>query len=237
MDRKAFFDEIRPMFAGGKMTDVQVERIEAVLDHPDFKALPLPCQAYVMATAFHESDQFKTLEEYASGAAYEGRKDLGNTVKGDGKRFKGRGLVQITGRANYAKFKDILGIDLLTKPSLAATLEIAVPILVIGMRDGKFTGKGLSDFTEFYSYREMRRIVNGMDRADLIAGYAKKFEAALREANGAAEQIATQPLDHVPAAPPQEPAKRRMPAAGPMTGLAALVTGVGAAVGHWLGWW
>lgn len=56
---------------------------------------------HFIAQIAHESDQFNAYEEYASGAAYEGRKDLGNTVKGDGIKFKGRGSIQTTGRANY----------------------------------------------------------------------------------------------------------------------------------------
>ena len=57
--------------------------------------------AHFLAQACHETDHFRTLEEYASGKAYEGRKDLGNVIIGDGIRFKGRGIFQTTGRANY----------------------------------------------------------------------------------------------------------------------------------------
>jgi predicted chitinase len=107
---------------------------------------------------------------------YEGRKDLGNTVMGDGKRFMGRGYVQITGRRNYQKASLLTGRDLIATPDLALDPAIAAKIIVHGMVNGWFTGKKLGSQT----YTEMRRIVNGMDKAELIAGYAERFEKALK---------------------------------------------------------
>ena len=79
----------------------------------------------LMSQAAHESDKFKTAEEYASGNAYEGRTDLGNTQAGDGKRYKGRGYLQITGRTNYKKIGDKLGVDLVSNPEKLEDKDLA----------------------------------------------------------------------------------------------------------------
>ena len=81
---------------------------------------------HFLAQAAEESDSFRTLQEYASGREYEGRSDLGNKQPGDGPRYKGRGIFQITGRANYRVMSDALGVDLINHPELAATGEISV---------------------------------------------------------------------------------------------------------------
>ena len=71
-----------------------------------------------LAQIGHESGQLRYRKELASGAAYEGRKDLGNTAPGDGVRYKGRGLIQITGKYNYGLASLALGLPLLEKPEL-----------------------------------------------------------------------------------------------------------------------
>ena len=81
--------------------------------------------AHFFAQVAHESGDGRYAEEIADGDAYEGRADLGNTRRGDGRRFKGRGLIQLTGRANYARAGAYLGLPLEDVPERAATPEVA----------------------------------------------------------------------------------------------------------------
>ena len=85
---------------------------------PTFDITTPQRMAHFLAQIAHESGELRYTKELASGRAYEGRKDLGNTKKGDGVRYKGRGLIQITGRANYKKYADFCGFDVLAKPEL-----------------------------------------------------------------------------------------------------------------------
>lgn len=82
--------------------------------------------ASFLANVGHESCQLLYAKELASGKAYEGRRDLGNIHAGDGVRFKGRGLIQITGRANYAEISKDLGEDFVKNPELLETPKYAV---------------------------------------------------------------------------------------------------------------
>jgi putative chitinase len=84
--------------------------------------------AHFLAQTCHESAGLRTTEEFASGEAYEGRADLGNTHPGDGPRYKGRGLLQLTGRANYRALGDVLHIDLEGHPERAAEPVLSLTI-------------------------------------------------------------------------------------------------------------
>jgi hypothetical protein len=138
--------------------------------------------AYVLATVEHETaGTYAPIEEWASGDAYEGRADLGNTRPGDGRRFKGRGASQITGRRNYRVFGELLGIDLEGNPELALDEQVSDRILILGMTQGLFTGVKLSDYINdtVCDYYYARRIINGTDRAEHIAELAAQWEKEL----------------------------------------------------------
>jgi putative chitinase len=93
--------------------------------------------AHFLAQIAHESAGFRTTEEFASGSAYEGRKDLGNTQPGDGRRYKGRGLLQLTGRANYRALGRKIGLDLEGHPELAAEPATSLVIACEYWKDRK----------------------------------------------------------------------------------------------------
>jgi predicted chitinase len=140
--------------------------------------------AYVFASAQHETDNGNTMTEYGSGRKYNGRADLGNTQPGDGPRFKGRGFVQLTGRANYTTYSGLTGQDLVGNPGLAADPQLSAFITIHGMANGVFTGRRLDRYlndgeTNFY---RARRVVNADLRKNgrRIAGYAQKYLDALK---------------------------------------------------------
>ena len=91
--------------------------------------------AHFMAQLAQESDGFRTTREYASGQAYEGREDLGNTEKGDGRRFRGRGLIQITGRFNARRYGQILGMPFESDPELMESFPAALEVSCLYWRE------------------------------------------------------------------------------------------------------
>lgn len=99
---------------------------------------------------------FKPVLEIASGDAYEGRRDLGNTQVGDGRRFKGRGWIQITGRANYETFGRRIGVDLINNPDLALTVENSAKILAAYFKD-----RNVHQWCNQRDWRMVRIRVNG----------------------------------------------------------------------------
>jgi len=108
-----------------------VQKIKGHIPDAVFQQIPTTCAAFNIITPLRlahflaqcalESGNFKWVVEFASGKEYEGRKDLGNTEAGDGVRFKGRGYIQLTGRANYTKFSKFCNEDCVANPDLVST--------------------------------------------------------------------------------------------------------------------
>lgn len=109
-----------------------------------------------LAQVGYESSKFRYLEELADGSAYEGRMDLGNVHEGDGKKFKGRGLIQITGRYNYEQISKDLDIDFVANPKLLATPEYAVLSAL-----WYWEKRGLNELADQDLFREITKKING----------------------------------------------------------------------------
>ncbi|CAF3807024.1 unnamed protein product [Rotaria socialis] len=116
-------------------------------------------KAAFLAQLAHESGQLVYMEELASGAAYEGRLDLGNTQPGDGVRFKGRGPIQLTGRANYREAGRALGIDLEANPQIVATPAVGFRTSVWFWT--KHNLNALADAGTLAAFRQITRKING----------------------------------------------------------------------------
>jgi putative chitinase len=206
IDHSAFFDHVRRTLFDGALSAGQRQRLALILDRGQ-KHLTgpgaRPSLAYVLATAYHETGRTMQPIRERGGKAYLTRnydvrganpkraRANGNTAPGDGIRYAGRGFVQLTWRSNYRRIGDLLGIDLVESPDKALDPAIAALILVRGMQEGWFTGRKLADyFTDVGAqWVQARRIVNGLDRASLIAGYAQAFDTALQAKTPAGQAL------------------------------------------------
>lgn len=165
-------------FFRNKRTGNRERSVAALIEVATRAKLLKPQIAYILATAEHESDRFATLEEYATGDAYEGRADLGNAQPGDGRRYKGRGYVQLTGRNNYRAYAATTGVRILELPYILMNWpSLSVSVIVDGMMKGAYTGRRLDQFVNktAQDFRNARRVVNGLDQADKIAAQARAW--------------------------------------------------------------
>lgn len=177
-DPARFYGSIRGLV--GKLNQVQVDSINAILRRT--AGMPVQHVAYILATAWHEA-RFKPQREWGRGVG----KAYGRKGK-HGQSQYGRGLVQLTWDRNYEWADRRLGLNgaLLRNFDLALDPSIAADVLVFGILEGAFAsnGKPLAaygpDEKGRFDYLRARQTVNVMDKAELIAGYARKFELALR---------------------------------------------------------
>ena len=172
INRKFFFDQVNLRLFDGKLSAKTRRSLNQILDYwekshakDDDRWL-----AYALGTAHHETDRtFGPIREYG---------------RGRGKKYYpyyGRGLVQLTWERNYKKMSPVVGVDLVKFPDRALDLTNAIPIMFVGMKQGTFNGKKFADF--FNKTKEdwvnARKIINGLDKAQLIASYAKKYYGAI----------------------------------------------------------
>lgn len=176
------------------LSESQSSGIQIILK--EAKHLPKEQIAYLLATTYHETGRtFQPVRETFAKTDDQAISILENSFrKGrmpwvktpywrkdpSGKSWLGRGYVQLTHRENYLRASQKLNVDLVSNPDLAMSPTLAAKILVRGAEEGWFTGKKLSDYLPG-DYRNARRIINGLESASLIGGYAQHFEKSLVE--------------------------------------------------------
>lgn len=198
MNLKAFFDAVRAdsRVFGKTLSPGQVEGCEVILKASE--GLDITHAAYLLATAYHETAEtmqpvretlastddsaIRILDRAWSNGLLRWVKRPYWRKDEHGKSWLGRGYVQLTWRNNYEKAGEMIGVNLVSSPERALEIDIASAVLVKGCIRGIFTGKALSDYLPG-DYVNARRVVNGTDKAELVARYAMAFEDALTAAD------------------------------------------------------
>ena len=209
-DRDKFFAAYAAAF--GTPNDGQKQGLDALLTaaEADTEITDIRWLSYMFATVKHEcADRWKPIEEFGKGQGH--KYGIPVTVtdpagKSYSNAYYGRGYVQLTWDYNYRNMGKVLNNRLLYEPSLALDADVAYRIMSYGMRNGSFTGAKLSRFinADGCDYVNARKIINGLDQAQRIAGYAQKLEQVLRQSAVAA----------VPGVPSPQPATPAQPAGG-----------------------
>jgi len=204
INRKFFFDHARLHLFDGSLKPSQVKGISAILDkwEADLPTADDRWLAYMLATAHHETGrQMQAVRETFASSDDRAIAILNKAfgagklpwVKNpywvrdaQGKSWLGRGLVQLTHKRNYEKMGALIGVDLVGRPELAMDLDVAVKVMFEGMQRGTFTGKKLSDFFDGAKedWRSARRIINGLERADLVASYGRTYYSCISYTTG-----------------------------------------------------
>lgn len=184
---------------GPALSVSEVHGLQVVTDECGKAAWPVSWVAYALATAFHETaGTMQPIKEYGSdeylrrkydvtGMNPERARAMGNVNPGDGIRYAGKGLVQLTWHVNYARAEKELGLPFVAQPLLALNDMNAASIMVLGMQHGWFTGRRLDQCLTIPgnavgtmgAFTRARSIINGSDKAEDIAAYAVQFQTAL----------------------------------------------------------
>lgn len=187
-DKKIFFDEIRRSLFK-RLTIAQVEGIEAKMEAFVDAKFPLSWAAYALATSYHETAGRMVPVREGLNASDDWRKRKLRYYP-----WYGRGDVQLTWESNYRKADKELGLNgaLIRNPDVALDKDVSARVMVRGMTEGWFSGDRTGKHTlarhlpenegTFEQFRQARRIINLMDKAELIANHALKFQDALKKA-------------------------------------------------------
>lgn len=228
MDKKKFYDTIRPKV---NLTTQNVMGMDKVLDYLELHEDNINQAAYILATAWWETGQTMMPIREAYWLSEGWRK----------KNFRyypyyGRGYVQLTWDYNYKKASDYFGIDFVKNPDLVMEPEYALPILIVGMNEGWFTGKDLDDYIDnidesdsedLKEYKNARRIVNGTDKAQTIANLSIIFEHGLRVGGyklKTADKQPEKPVEKPKEVPStKQPEKTKPPVQAPVSFLQAII--------------
>jgi len=199
INRDFFFDHIREHLFNGSLRQSQLDGMNAILDKWEDESPQDDDRwlAYMLATTHHETgrtmqpvretfaatddDAIRRLERAWGAGKLPWVKTPYWRLDDDHKSWFGRGFVQLTHKANYETLGDAIEVDLITDPDEALVLDTALKVMFVGMRDGLFTTAKLSDFFNVSkeNWIQARKIINGLESADLVASYAKTYYAAI----------------------------------------------------------
>lgn len=196
INRDFFFRQVRLSLFGGSLNQGQVNGLTTILDEWEahHAAKDDRWLAYALGTTHHETDRtMRPIHEYGgqqyltknydvTGNDPTRARRMGNTTPGDGVRYCGKGYVQLTWKNNYIRAGNEIGYPgLVNNPDDAMKPEYARKILLLGMMGGWFTGKKLADYfnPQTENWVQARRIINGLDKANLIASYAQSYYGAI----------------------------------------------------------
>lgn len=199
INRASFLQYVTIHLFDGKVSASQRAGLKAILDEWEQKSPGADDRwlGYMLGTAHHETG--RTMQAVRETFASSDDQAIARLDKAfstgklpwvkqrywqkdpNGKSWLGRGLVQLTHKVNYQTMSPLVGVDLVGDPTRAMDLDTAVKIMFVGMARGSFTGKKLGDYFAGpkQDWRNGRRIINGIERADLVASYAKHYYAAI----------------------------------------------------------
>lgn len=181
MNTDLFFSEIdKHLFSGTLFQSQKDGMIDILQEWYNYGLTDQRQLAYVLATVYHETGQKMRPVQEAGYLSKE--KQMAYLQKQKYYPYFGQDLVHTTWKANYQKVKDFTGVDVVNQPHLIGQMPLAAKVAIHFMNKGYYTGKKLSDY--FNSKKEdwinARKVINGTDKASMIAEYAKEFYNALK---------------------------------------------------------